>query len=236
MSAHCAQCRDKVSQDVQHSRGACAAPVEELEGRTGFELPTPTIAPPGSLRTPSESMMGEAERHGSEDERGQSSFDLERMFCDIGRIVVLFQVLENQVWQLGVVALGLDDFDRSRRRLTGLAFKELCDRTGTAVFDRLDALGRPAHEYRRRVQGALDRCDDLRMQRNQTVHSAYVFLEGGGELRGVLRSDITRGPAPDALEFDQELLTDTSFTGMTAQLASAAFELSLCRVQLIHWL
>ena len=180
--------------------------------------------------------MGEAEQDGSQADGGQESFDFERMYCDIGRVVVLFQVLENQVWQLGVTALGLDDFDRSRRRLTGLPFKELCDRTGTAVLERLDALERPAKDYRRRVQAALDRCDALRILRNQTVHSAYVFLESGGELRGVLRSDSTKGPAPDGLEFDQELLTDATFTDMTTELASVAFELSLCRVQLIHWL
>jgi hypothetical protein len=181
-------------------------------------------------------MMGEAEQDPSHADREQSGFDLERMYCDIGRVVVLFQVLENQVWQLGVAALGLDEFDRSRRRLTGLPFKELCTRTRTAVFERLDALGRPAEDYRARVQAVLDRCDALRILRNQTVHSAYVFLESGGELRAVVRSDITTGPAPDGLDFNQELLTDASFSEMTAELASVAFELSLCRVQLIHWL
>jgi hypothetical protein len=76
----------------------------------------------------------------------------------------------------------------------------------------------------------------LGVQRSRTVHSAYVFLEAGGELKGVMRSDIPRGPEPDGLEFDQELLTKTSFADTTAELASGTFEVSLCRIQLIHWL
>jgi hypothetical protein len=164
-----------------------------------------------------------------------SDFDPNRIFCDIGRLVVLFQVLENQVWQLGVLAVGQHDFERSRRRLTGLSFKNLCERTGKAVYDRLDALGRLVPEYRLRVETVLERCDTLRVLRNRTVHSAYVFLEAGGELRGVVRSDITRGQELDVLKFDQELLTGKSFADMIAELGHVTFEISLCRTQLIHW-
>lgn len=145
-------------------------------------------------------------------------------------------MLENQIWQLGVLALGHRTSDRSRRQLTGLTFKELCERTQRAVYARLDALGRPAPEYRARVEAVLERCDALREQRNRTVHSAYVFLEAGGELRGVMRSDLTRGPAPDGLEFDQEMLSESSFRGVTIELAATAFEVGQCRIQLIAWI
>jgi hypothetical protein len=79
------------------------------------------------------------------------AYDLEELYRDLGEYVVMFQLLENQVWQLGVQALGIDNFDRSRRALTGLAFQKLCDRTERAVFARLDVVGRAAPKYRSRV-------------------------------------------------------------------------------------
>lgn len=42
-------------------------------------------------------MMGESEQDGSPADDHWASFDLEQMYCGIGRVVVLFQVLENQV-------------------------------------------------------------------------------------------------------------------------------------------
>jgi hypothetical protein len=162
-------------------------------------------------------------------------FDLERMYRDIGRFIVFFQTVENQVWQLGVLALGLDAYDRSRRKLSGLSFKELCTRTQQAVFARLDAGDHPVPEYRARIEAVLERCDKLRAYRNRMVHSAYVFMEAGDDLLGVMRSDIRKGPEPDGLTFDQEDVTPETFVSATNQLAAVVFELGLCRTQLIAW-
>jgi hypothetical protein len=81
----------------------------------------------------------------------------------------------------------------------------------------------------------LESCDALRLYRNRMVHSTYVFMEAGDQLLGVLRSDMRRGPPPDGLLFDQEPMTPETHTQAMSELAVAALELSLCRVQLIAW-
>jgi hypothetical protein len=85
------------------------------------------------------------------------------------------------------------------------------------------------------VEAALTRCDAVRSKRNRLVHSASVFLEAGDELVGVMRSDIFRGEGPDGLTFDQEMLTASSFTDLTRELALLTFEVGQCHVQLRHW-
>lgn len=136
--------------------------------------------------------------------------DLDTLYRNVGEFVVLFQTLENRVWQLGVLALGLDDYDRSRRQLTDLSFHKLCERTSDAVFRRLDAVGRPAPEYRARIDAVLERCNTLRLYRNRMMHST-------------------------GLVFDQETITPGHQMAAIQELAQTAFELSLFHVQLIAW-
>jgi hypothetical protein len=161
--------------------------------------------------------------------------ELDGLYRDIGEFVVLFQIVENALWQLGVLALGHERYEQSRRQLSGLTVHDLSLKVRQAVFDRLDSGGRPAPEYRARLDAVLDRISVARRYRNRLVHSTYIFLETGDELVGIVRSNIRRGPEPDGLEFDQEAITDTTFDAMRAELAFIAFELTRCRTQLVPW-
>lgn len=163
-----------------------------------------------------------------------ANIDTESLFADIGRIVVLFQALENAIWQLGVTALGLEDFDASRSAMLAPSFHELCRRARRAVFERLDDQNRAASDYRSRVDAAFSRCDAVRLRRNAMIHSAYLFIEGGDQLVAVVRSDIRR--SPDGLEFGRETLESEMLAADAQAVAALILEIGQLRVQLVHWL
>jgi len=91
-------------------------------------------------------------------------------------------------------------------------------------------------EFLDRAEGLLDRCRRIAERRNSVVHSAYIFLESGGQLAGILRSDLTAKNAEGGdVAFDQEILGEESFKKTVNEIAEVAFELGQCRLQLIHW-
>ena len=133
---------------------------------------------------------------------------------------------------------------KGRRVLVSdLWFKDLVDAAREGVSAFLDEYRReePAFqqiepEFRERVNDLLDQCLNLATYRNKVIHSAYLFLEGGGELVAIVRSDMSEGlPNGNTVELDQEVLTEDSFEVAMAEIANVAFEIGQCRLQLIHW-
>jgi hypothetical protein len=171
--------------------------------------------------------------------------DEDAIYRQLGRFVVMFQVLENQLVQLAGFALDparagfqarLEPTRAGRRRLVDeLWFGDLVDETGKAVGAFLDQYRGEQPEFRERLEDLLDRCRKIAIYRNTLVHSAYVFLEGGGELMGIMRSNLIAGAGEDEVDLDQERLTDGSFKAEMAEIAEVAFEIGQCRLQLIHW-
>jgi hypothetical protein len=171
--------------------------------------------------------------------------DEDTIYRQLGRFVVTFQVLENQLVQLASYALDpahgghqarLPPDRTGRRRLVAhLWFHELLDKTFTSVGDFLDRYRGAEPEFRELLNGLLDRCRELAHYRNRVVHSAYLFLEGGGELVAIARSDLTAGAGDEEVELDQELLTEDSFQEVMGEIAEVAFAIGQCRLQLIHW-
>lgn len=148
----------------------------------------------------------------------------------------MFQALETELVQLASFALDPDHAGQGRREAVGLSFGRLVGRTFEAVEAFL-AVHRPADETD--VCGRLDRlltdCRELGRYRNRVVHSAYLFLESGGELAAVVRSDTSPGVGEDEVELDQEALDETSFGEAMGSIAETAFGLGQCRLQLIAW-
>lgn len=162
--------------------------------------------------------------------------DEDAIYRQVGRSVVMFQALENEVLQLASYALDPEHTGRGRREAAGLWFGQLVSRTSEAVAAFL-AEHRPADETD--VRGRLDRlladCGELARYRNRIVHSAYLFLEAGDDLVAVVRSDMTRGAGEDEVDFDQEALGEASFEEAMAKIAETAFGIGQCRLQLMHW-
>lgn len=165
-------------------------------------------------------------------------------YRQVGRLVVTFQALETELVQLASFALdpGHAGFqarlpaDKKGRRplVADLWFKKLVATTGESVNAFLDERGMGESEFRQHLGELLDKCRDLADDRNKVVHSAYLFLEGGGELAAIVRSDMTADGGDD-VELDQELLTDASFDAIMADMATTALEIGQCRLQLIAW-
>jgi hypothetical protein len=171
--------------------------------------------------------------------------DEDAIYRQLGRFVVTFQVLENQLVQLAGFALDparagfqarLGPDRAGRRRLVDeLWFGELVDETRRAVGDFLDQHRGEEPEFREQLEVLLDRCREIARYRNKLIHSAYVFLEGGGELVGIMRSNLIAGAGDHEVDLDQEMLTEESFEAEMAEVAEVAFEIGQCRLQLIHW-
>lgn len=148
----------------------------------------------------------------------------------------MFQALENELLQLASYALDPDHTGRGRREAAGLWFGQLASKASEAV-DAFLTEHRPADEtdVRGRLGRLLADCRQLAQHRNQVVHSAYLFLEGGDDPIAIVRSDMTRGARDDEVEFDQEALNDASFEQTMTKIAETAFGIGQCRLQLIHW-
>ena len=162
--------------------------------------------------------------------------DEDAVYRQIGRFVVMFQMLEAELWQLAGYALDPASTGRGRREVTGLSFGRLVSQTLSAVGAFLDE-HRPADEtnVRGRLDALLSDCREIARYRNRLVHSAYVFLEASDRLAAIVRSDVSRGAGPDQVELDQEALDGTSFDEEMTKIAETAFEIAQCRLQLIHW-
>jgi len=161
--------------------------------------------------------------------------DPDDIYRGLGQFIVVFQLVENQVRQIGEFVLQSPHAGHARRSLVDLTFAQLRRRTLQAIDGYLDGQHRPASDFRQRFLDLLAECADLAHYRNAVVHSTYIFLEGGGELRGIIRSDMIKAAEPKEIDFDHELLSAESFHGRTVQAAELAFSLGLCRTQLIAW-
>jgi hypothetical protein len=162
--------------------------------------------------------------------------DEDAIYRAVGLFVIVFQVLQSKLFQLASFALDPEHAGfQARRTLADLWFGGLVDRTATSVSDFLDQRGRDEPEFRAHLEALLVRCRELAHYRNKVVHSAYVFLEGGGELLAILRSDMSKGAEPDEVELEQEWLHEDSFKEAMNEIAEVAFGLGQCHIQLIAW-
>ncbi len=161
--------------------------------------------------------------------------DEDAIYRELGRFVVMFQALENELFQLASFALDPEHIGHGRRALSEPSFRQLVDKTSTSVGNFLDEHRGEEPEFRERLTILLEGCRELARYRNRLVHSAYVFLESGDELVAMMRSDMTAGARKDEVELDQELLKEGSFKEAMTEIARVAFGISQFRIQLIHW-
>jgi hypothetical protein len=170
---------------------------------------------------------------------GHDAVDADAIYRQIGLFVVAFQSLETELVQICWLTTDPPHAPDGRRALAALSFSGLVTETGVRVDAFLDRRGSDdpslGTEFRERFHALLSRCRAIARHRNQIVHSAYAHLEGGGQLQGILRSDVSRAADGPHVEFDQELLSATSFDEALHDIAMTAFDLAQSRTQLVHW-
>jgi hypothetical protein len=108
-------------------------------------------------------------------------------------------------------------------------------RRGRRVYQFLCEFEKESSDFASQFHSHLSLCREIGRHRNRIVHSAHIHLEGGGELRAIIRSDMTKEKGGGDIEFDQEHLTARSFDVELRQLAEMIFALGIDLRQLIAW-
>lgn len=165
--------------------------------------------------------------------------DADAIYREIGLYVVLFQSLQDILfqicWLLAEPAYDLDD----RKQLSRMTFYELVSETGRRVNAFLGSTGRETSEFgfefAVRFHGLLRRCRGIGRERNRVVHSGFVHLESFDRLHGIVMSDMRPGSGEDPVSIENEYLTSKSFDDRQKEIAETALGLSIAKTQLIHW-
>jgi hypothetical protein len=161
------------------------------------------------------------------------SFDADEIYRQLGIFVVCFQYLESELAEICWLLTEPPFAKGEREQLARLTYGKLVRETRkriTALLKRRN-LDRP--EFVTRAERVLNECRELGYLRNRIVHSAFVHLEAGGELRGIMRSNMRVQAAGES--HDVEFLTRESFDAPLASLAQTAFSLGQLHIQLVHW-
>jgi hypothetical protein len=157
--------------------------------------------------------------------------DPDGIYRQIGLYVVAFQSLQNELMQICWLLTDPPYSDSGRRKMAEESYSWFVREAGRRVFEFLLDQGRERSEFAVSFHACLGCCTEIGKNRNRIVHSAYIHL---GELQGIVRSDMKETSGKE-VEFDQELLSEQSFSTEMKEIASTAFELAQSRVQLIHW-
>ncbi len=166
------------------------------------------------------------------------ALDPKPLYEAIGQYVIGFQWLVNKLWLAATFAQHPEQQTSDRWALLDLSLARLIDQfqsSALASVRRCQPERAPAFETE--LKALIDRCHDARKRRNRFIHSAYVHLEGGGELLGIFRSDIiSRGAVtPETPMFDQEPATPELFKQELERAVQIGIEVGQCHMQLIHW-
>lgn len=166
-------------------------------------------------------------------------FDAEAIYREVGRYVVIFQQIEQELLQICWLLAEPAYEPAARAELAQMPFKRLVSETGKRTDAFRDERDLDDTEFRRNFWSGfhdlLVHCREIADQRNSIVHSAYVHLEAGGELRGIVRSDTRATPGASAVEFDHEYISAHSFYRAMQDMAWTILQLGQCRIQLVHW-
>lgn len=166
------------------------------------------------------------------------TFDTSALYQAIGEYVIAFQWLENRLWLAASFAEHPEQAGPSRWALVDLSMHPLIDRFERSLHDFVDQRApEHAHSFKQRVSALAKASHDVRRQRNRLLHSAYIFLEAGDQIHGVVRSNLTWRGSANRQEpvFDQGSATPALFRDASKVAVETGFQIGLCYVQLIHW-
>jgi len=166
------------------------------------------------------------------------TIDETKMYTDIGKSIVVFQYLESLIKQIAHFAIDRNYQESTRISLDSHSFAKLRDVSEVIICEVLRKQGVEDAEIRiQQYHKLMAEARAIASLRNRLVHSAYLFLEGGGELMKILQvhSSIKisgkEGPRRKILIED---LHSLSFEGFQESCAKIAWELSLFKTYLIH--
>jgi hypothetical protein len=165
--------------------------------------------------------------------------DEDEIYRQIGLYVVLFQCLQDVLFQICWLLAEPMYEPPDRKSLSKMTFSQLVSEAGRRVHAFLASTDRTTSEFEvnfaKRFHAQLGRCREIGQERNQVVHSGFVFLESFDRLRGIVMSDMRPGRGDDPVRIENEYLTAESFDERQRKIAETTVGLSMSKTQLIHW-
>jgi hypothetical protein len=156
----------------------------------------------------------------------------------LGEFIIVFQWIENVYRQIGWFILDPERKNWPPMQLRTETNQKLIDKvsglfaelTRRFAFENGEVKAREMEELRAHFHL-------LRKYRNHLLHSTYVELKGGGEVRGYIRSNPDVGVDPDSGELiiDQEDFSAESIYAKLHEHGEDILRLNLIYTQLIHW-
>lgn len=161
----------------------------------------------------------------------------EKIYQMIGEFVVSFQWLENRFREIGWFILDPGRKDWPPKQLRNEHTYDLIEKVDKLFEGAVGLMGLPETEERRKSFRSLaDRFHKISKQRNRFLHSAYIELKAGAEVKALMRSNPKIKHDPDSHEFvfDQEILSEKSFKAEMKEMAEIAFAANAHYTQLTH--
>lgn len=162
-------------------------------------------------------------------------FDADAIYRQIGIYVVSFQHLEDLLFQICWFFSESPYSEVGRLRLVNKGFSALIAEAERRAGRFLEADNRNDSDFARNFRSHMGECRKIERERNRIVHSAYVHLEGGGELRGIVRSDMRKAKDGASVEFDRTSLMEQGLEVELQRLAEVVFSVSFDLRQLTIW-
>jgi hypothetical protein len=163
----------------------------------------------------------------------------EKIYKRIGEFVVTFQWIENKLREIGWFIL-----DPSRSEWPPCGFRNLTNENLINKVHKLFLEALPKcelfteleTEYKESFEINVEALHKLRRDRNKILHSAFIELKAGGEVKALMRSNPNLGideETGDTL-FDQEYLSPDSFKQEMKKMAEIGFFLGQVYIQLSY--
>jgi hypothetical protein len=155
----------------------------------------------------------------------------------IGEFAVSFQRLESQVREIGWLLVDPHRTEWPPTQLRKLANHDLLERVKALYVERVSRFpGVGGQDYCDSFQFVIERAHKARQTRNDLLHSAFVELEAGGEVHGIMRVNLKLVVDEDGeRQVASELLTDAGLSSRLAALGQLSVAVNMHYTQLIHW-
>lgn len=157
----------------------------------------------------------------------------------IGEFTVSFQWLEHKLREIGWFILDPDRKNWPPKDLRNLTNEKLINKVHELFLQALPRCKLSAaleEDFRTSFGSCVQQLHQLRRDRNRILHSAFIELKAGGEVRGLMRANPRLEVDEESGEvlYDQELLTPESFAQEMRKMGEAAMFLGRAYLQLIH--
>lgn len=157
----------------------------------------------------------------------------------IGEFTVSFQWLENRLREIGWFVIDPRRRQWPPKDLRTLTNEKLIDRVHELFLQALPKCKLPPEleeDFRSAFAACTETLHELRRDRNRILHSAFIELQAGGEVVGLLRSNpkLSVDEETGRPLYDQELLSADSFESEMRKMGEAAIFLNRAYTQLLH--